>query len=109
MSDILIRGMSMPKCCYECDFLYDAMCCLCTSTPLYSWPDSKEIIKPEEEKLPNCPLVEVKTPHGDLIDRDYIKRIIGGFNLQWEYGDGVSDCWDAIMTAPTVIEASEVE
>ena len=47
-------------------------------------------------------------PHGDLIDRDELKGIIGKFSLSWEYGDGVSDCWDALIEAPTIIEA-EVE
>ena len=47
-------------------------------------------------------------PHGDLIDRDELKGIIGKFSLSWEYGNGVSDCWDALIEAPTIIEA-EVE
>ena len=46
-------------------------------------------------------------PHGDLIDRDELKGIIGKFPLSWEYGDGVTDCWNALIEAPTIIEAEE--
>jgi len=52
--------------------------------------------------------IEVHEPHGDLIDREELQHIIGQFSLNWEYGQGVSDCWDALLNAPTVIPASEV-
>lgn len=44
-------------------------------------------------------------PHGRLIDADALEHIIAQFSLNWEYGQGVSDCWDALLAAPTVIEA----
>lgn len=46
-------------------------------------------------------------PHGDLIDREGLQDIIGQLNLNWEYGQGVSDCWDALLDAPAIIPASE--
>lgn len=45
--------------------------------------------------------------HGRLIDADALKHIIGQFSLVWEYGQGVSDCWDALLAAPTIIEADK--
>lgn len=48
-------------------------------------------------------------PHGDLIDRDELKHKIGQLSTAWEYGQGVSDCWKALIAAPTVIEAEEGE
>ena len=111
---ILIKGMEMPKSCNDCRFLEgDTMDGLCHAAnrwlddeEFFLWhqyPDSEDI----DDSMPaNCPLIEL-SPHGDLIDRDYLASIIGKLNLQWEYGDGVSDCWNAIMTAPTIIPASD--
>ena len=45
--------------------------------------------------------------HGRLIDADELKHVIGQFSHSWEYGQGVSDCWDAILAAPTIIEADK--
>lgn len=64
---------------------------------------SKEII-PGTKKRDDCPLVELPS-HGRLIDADALEHIIAQFSLNWEYGQGVSDCWDALLAAPTIIEA----
>ena len=56
---ILIRGMEMPKNCDVC-FMRDA----CE----YSMPLGK--------RLTDCPLVEVPTPHGRLIDADALVEIL---------------------------------
>lgn len=48
-------------------------------------------------------------PHGDLIDREALKEIIGKYPLSWEYGDGVKDCWNALLEATTIIEAEGVK
>ena len=45
--------------------------------------------------------------HGRLIDADALKEIIGQFPLAWEYGQGVNDCWDALVAAPTIIAADK--
>ena len=59
---VLIRGMGMPKACWECPLkvhLYGGLWC----TP------SKRVIDREDntEREPDCPLIEVTTPHGRLI------------------------------------------
>ena len=63
---VYIKGMEMPKCCGDCDFLYDFFGCMETweSMALIDWELGKK-------RLPNCPLVEVPD-HGDLIDRETI-------------------------------------
>ena len=58
MADILIRGMDMPTHCDDCTF-YDGIFCARTGYYIY-YP---------EEKLEECPLIEVPD-HGDLIDRN---------------------------------------
>ena len=55
---ILIKGMDMPMDCTVCPI----DCDLWLGTP-------------EEGKPQDCPLVEVTTPHGRLIDADDIKTI----------------------------------
>lgn len=89
---VLIKGMDMPKWCGECRFSVDGWC--------YAHG------KPNVEALSNdgitnwCPLVEVPTPHGRLIDADAL-----------DYSLGVSDediYFSYILKdAPTVIESEE--
>lgn len=64
MTDILIRGMEMPKSCGFCELRYfdgDSDCC-----PFVG--DACEY----GTRPPDCPIHELQ-PHGDLIDRDEIK------------------------------------
>ena len=70
---VFIKGMDMPKTCALC-FLRD---------------DFHDYCPYEKNKETDCPLVEVKTPHGKLKDADNLK-VFG-------------DLWEA----PTVIEAEE--
>ena len=60
---VIVKNMEMPKNCWECclsdiddDFgrccLYSGIACLTIG------------------RQDNCPLVEIPTPHGDLVDRD---------------------------------------
>lgn len=72
---ILIRGMKMPKACDDCivplskcDFL--------------------------QKRADDCPLIEIPTPHGRLIDEDNIKIIA-------VQGRGIE------VDAPTILEAEE--
>ncbi|MBR1810775.1 MAG: hypothetical protein IJ766_03870 [Clostridia bacterium] len=60
---VLIKGMEMPKSCECCGLLMKVqnLCAYCMATGLqvkYSETDLKDGM---------CPLVEVQTPHGDLI------------------------------------------
>lgn len=65
---VLIKGMEMPKCCAECEWHeyyggdYDWVhACRRTGT--------MPIENAETERANDCPLIEVPTPHGDLVDR----------------------------------------
>ena len=70
MADILIRGMEMPTHCDDCTF-YDGI--FCARTGYY--------IHYPEEKLEECPLIEVPD-HGRLIDADALHKL---FEDQWHY------------------------
>ena len=67
---ILIKGMEMPKCCAECEWHeyyggdYDWVhACRRTGT--------MPIENAETERANDCPIIEVPTPHGRLIDADF--------------------------------------
>lgn len=95
---VIVRGMKMPKTCFQCKWYRDChtygICrreCreIPTNTPSIERPDF-------------CPLVEVPDKHGDLIDRD---AIIAEYDRQHV---GIAGGARKIMVdAPTIIEAEE--
>lgn len=93
MVDILIRGVEMPNSCLDCDVLAHCK----HRDPAHSYYFSK--------RPPGCPIIQLPEGHGRLIDGDELQHIIGSFSLAWEYGQGVSDCFAALLSAPTIIKA----
>ena len=49
---VLVKGWTIPKGCADCP----------------TW--CKLYLQRREFRHPDCPLIEVHTPHGDLVDRD---------------------------------------
>ena len=76
---IIVRGMEMPKCCEECvagAYEYndnDERCFICGFIKSqHPWEcEHVEIdgIDTTKARADFCPLIEVPTPHGDLVDR----------------------------------------
>ena len=109
---ILIKDMEMPETCEECSFhcYHSDGEYVCVATPLFypmNLANSKGIRKDW------CPLVEVPTPHGDLIDRDVLEReMLNGIkagNLEEGYEMHVNintmdDCVECVRWADAVIE-----
>ena len=64
---ILIKNKEMPKNCNQCVYRHLTMKegNFCTAI--------HERINYRDEKLPHCPIIEIK-PHGDLIDRDAFRK-----------------------------------
>jgi len=83
---VLIKGMEMPKHCGYCRFRYDGIC---------------HALQKTEYAVTDCPLVEVPTPHGRLIDGDYLYE---RFKANGCPDDNV---YRFIQEEPTVIEAEE--
>lgn len=107
---VLIRGMKMPESCGGCDLLCDYSDCMATGSTVWKYPYTGEsFIDLEKERLPNCPLVEVKTPHGRLIDESSIKydseavRCMDDGHILHE----LCVCKDVIEDLPTVMEPEE--
>ena len=109
--DILVKGMDMP-----------CMCCLC---PCHDWDmeidryycqalKDEPIIVDENTRRDDCPLVEMPTPHGRLIDADKLLSVIerNSYRLKNFYnscdeGMFLSGIKQAISEAPTIIESEE--
>lgn len=136
---ILIRGMEMPEGCRDCElggqylaeqngvYTEEKYRCFVTFYPL------KDLTKRHEK----CPLTEVPTPHGRLIDADAVEKLVEGYQEQadihsgrakelcgdsdtvskftWAYSQAaiykrvIDDLDTVLSSAPTVIEAEEVE
>ena len=101
MSDVLIKGMEMPKDCDNCRFYNDdfdyANCEATGSSRGYTW-------HPFGQRMPNCPLVEVPTPHGRLIDVDRLIRELK--NVMSENDLHFAEL-AYIVGQPTIIEAED--
>ena len=101
--NVLIRGMQMPKgCIYE---NYNGQTEYC---PMLNHDDVPfcQFIEDEpesaigiDERPVYCPLIEIKTPHGRLIDADKLIRDINKYHVS----DGKLQ--HLVEVQPTVIEA----
>lgn len=93
---ILIKGMEMPKTCNDCG-LRDSFDC---------WITDSYIEARFSKRNEDCPLVEIPTPHGRLIDADKLNI----HDVSPAYGFcvmGVTE--EDIELAETVIEAEGSE
>ena len=93
---VMIKGMNFPKNCMECDLHFiarglDNECIFSNDT----------VDDCTERRLYRCPLVEIPTPHGRLIDADYIN---GSGLIEWQKSIVKAE----ISQAPTVVEAEGV-
>lgn len=110
---VLIKGMDLPKSCATCKLIcQDTAYKISTFEQVITYfckgLDENNVIQNTLIKLPNCPLVEIPTPHGRLIDADPMLRA-------YEYT--AKDNPDPIITigtaildikgSPTIIEAEE--
>lgn len=101
---VLIKGMKMPKHCWQCHFHDEAdVCEMLGLSCMRVWG--------EEKTLPDCPLIEVPD-HGDLIDRDELMMKMWGASA---YASNQRSCnvravfVRDIEVAPVVIPAERSE
>ena len=122
---VLIKGMEMPKCCEECvagAYEYndnDERCFVCGFIKSqHPWEcEHVEIdgIDTTKARADFCPLTEVPTPHGELVDRGglmdtYADRLTA---VAERYSPDSSECgilsgaMKLLAIMPTLIEAEE--
>ena len=112
---LLIKGVEMPDSCLNCRFRTtilknvlsptmrtSAYACLINGMEINNW---------YEEKHKDCPLVEIPTPHGRLIDADkLIAFITNGLNRKENpMGFDAIEILTEIEYAPIIIEAEVSE
>lgn len=93
---ILIKGIDMPKSCKEC--LFEQV----HYVNNYS-RRSYCVLGAEQE---HCPLVEIPTPHGRLIDGDELISDLRIYESKY-CGEQGYITQDDIIDAPTILEAEE--
>ena len=97
---VIVKNMEMPTNCSDCPLNYDQMACKVTGTRW--WSDTMMLMNfdSENERLYDCPLVEIPTPHGDLVDRS---ELLAEYDHQHKGPAGGAR--QMMVDAPTVIEA----
>ena len=111
----IIKGLDFPETCGECPCCveYDEGACVYYEdyhTGMYcSAQDSTPDVYDIHQKLSDCPLVEIPTPHGRLIDADELyepmeRDLYAGIGC-----DPTSIAAITISEAPTIIEAEVSE
>ena len=114
---ILIKGIEMPKNCYEC-FCHEQVkagvdhpafdYCVLENWKQSCTPFTMTVAEAKEGIADSCPLVEVPTPHGRLIDAGAIFEQWYQLNFDRKISDGTLAYWNVLLgKAPTVIEAEE--
>jgi hypothetical protein len=91
---IYIKGMKMPKTAFDCSVKVSPEERQCVFTHK-TFEETLGLLT--ERRCADCPLVEIKEPHGRLIDADACIDYIRNNNQQ---------AWEALAYAPTVIERS---
>ena len=106
---IVIKGMKMPQSCSDCQLNLEQKACSVTGTRW--WSDTMVLMDfdCDDERLYDCPLVELPEHHGRLIDADYLKEHLyvcatNGRPLHNMYQD-LNELLEAIDDIPTVVEA----
>ena len=97
----VIVNMEMPQTCDEC---------------LINCEHSMLYINITDRRSPDCPLVEIPTPHGRLGDLDALVKDLavyrGGHNEGYGFDGGMYEAYnnsiELVEEAPTVIEGSEI-
>ena len=87
---ILIKGMAMPESCYECAYSIERVGICSITQGGCEWGHNRP---------PHCPLVEIPTPHGRLIDEN---------ELIWRFRESKACCdrpLETVGVAPTILEA----
>ncbi len=94
---LIIRGMNMPTSCEWCRFISGGLEWYCEAGQIQIY-DYKTVHK-------DCPLINIPTPHGRLIDADSLIEYI---NKELKGDEYIQRMFRRIIKSrPTVIEAEE--
>ena len=121
MSSVIVKGMDMPTECEYCGFCRfyrdnGSVWCNARNRVLMMHWEEPDWVHLDVRKPDWCPLAEVKTPHGELIDRNVLWDAMSKYNdnegAKMPFGDDDSmihrdsACF-MIESADTIIEAED--
>lgn len=98
---VIIKDMDMPKKCQDCP------CCVEVSirdNDYFCSVLGDDIDNMKARRLDTCPLVEIATPHGRLIDAD---MLLESFRKALEKDNYWVNFFALVENAPTIIEAED--
>ena len=111
---IILKGIDMPKSCGGCEFNY------CLEGGSYEWWECvilHDDINQFDTRRTDCPLVEIPTPHGRLIDIEKLKEEFAMKNNICKECDSFKKCdnktyskseiCEKFIWVPTILEAEE--
>jgi len=99
---IILKGIDMPKSCGKCEFNYNL------EGGSYEWWECvilHDDINQFDTRRTDCPLIEIPTPHGRLIDADALE-LEKEVELadDWKTAHEIANC---VKYAPTILEAEK--
>lgn len=103
---VLIKGIDMPKCCSQCPCVTYDDCDdpYCSALQELGMPD---VVYYPNRKLEDCPLAEVPTQHGKLVDCE-CKTFPTAFRYNnTSYAKGWNACLRSVLMQPTIMQAEE--
>lgn len=109
MSDLIIKSMEMLENCKEC-FCSDVVDDDIYGRQYFCGILGIDALAKEHSRHKNCPLVEIPTPHGRLIDADELLTCLNALEYIAHAEGGrptFAEALEEIAKAPTVIEAEE--
>lgn len=103
---VLIKGMDMPKIVFECSTKINPEERRCNYTGKV-FEETFSLLT--QRRCDNCPLVEIPTPHGRLIDADKLEKVIEDAMNRKDnpLGYDAVEILGEIYVAKTIIEAEE--
>ena len=110
---VLVKGMKMPKDCPMCPCAHWDKNILTGCELVWRYVPDSETAYWQSDKRPDwCPLVEVPTPHGWLIDADALMHEFAEFVRASNNSDFAdvptwNDAVSLLGSAPAIIEAEE--
>ena len=114
---VLIKGQHMPRDCFDCIAITYIE--IGDRSEFYCLAKSREMLRVDDylqsgKRPPECPLAEVPTPHGRLIDAEALEAAIHEHDYylkdmfnSTDHGMFTVGIEQIISEAPTVIEADE--
>ena len=103
---LIIKGMKLPEKCDNCP-CYDYIDYVCRADDCFAPFD----VENSEERSEHCPLIEIRTPHGRLIDADAFETKLKHLAMSEEpYQRGLVKAFLSVISCePIIIEAEESE